>query len=282
MFRRIVDLVKLTRTVAAPHCSIGGFVTVTCLRDYRTKKIELWNGKEFIRSNTLARVVICDVLMKELHCDSDAAKRLLEENPELRTTNLARIKLNTALLLGEGLLVADIVADGWLLTMDSRKLISAYTQLLITPAFSISGLLKNKIKILSQLMPNRLADCASFLKLTQSQLYHIQRQHFRDADIVPGGNRILYFSEQMGIEPKLVAKRFARWPFMYYYDFEHVRERLKLQLENNVKPEHILLDLHGFRAPCDKIEMRLGTANEEDLKRIRPWKINCWKETLDM
>lgn len=124
-------------------------------------------------------------------------------------------------------------------------------------------------------------DFVPLMILSISRLRRLQRRCFLEANHIPHGNRIYFFSETLSVSPFIVAKYFSTHIFMFDINRSNFFANLKVFLEYNVAPLNILRDLWAFRYMPHSIRVRLDRAKEANKNKIMPWMVRCPEPILE-
>lgn len=138
------------------------------------------------------------------------------------------------------------------------------------------------MKLIEKLEPMKdINDYVPLIRNSSTQIAKINKIFRAEKDSVPGGNRILYFAEKIGVEPMIVSKYFSSRMFMFEIGLDQLYENLDVMLEYEVSPLSILNDLWGFKYLPKSIRARLERCKSGDKENLKPWVIRCREIILE-
>lgn len=145
----------------------------------------------------------------------------------------------------------------------------------------ILGTLKIRMDKLKQFKGCEINDLVPFLQVSSlvlSRACQIEEEEFKK---IPNSNRILYFCKELKVGPELVSKYFATHMFIFGIEFEKLEEIMKILLEYEIEPIHILQDLWVFKYVPQKLKNRFELVKSAGRKTLRPWMVRCRMDVLE-
>lgn len=140
--------------------------------------------------------------------------------------------------------------------------------------------LSQKISIVESLKPKDLNDFIPLARVSPVVLMRTKKIIDKEREVIKGGNRIYFFSEELDLPPVVISKYFSTHMFMFEVTIEMLYENLRIMKEYNISSMSIVRDLWAFKYLGKSIRTRLERCKNGSKENLKPWMIRCTEEIL--
>ncbi|XP_031635754.1 transcription termination factor, mitochondrial-like [Contarinia nasturtii] len=209
---------------------------------------------------------VLEALRTLLACTESKAVSIYDRFPSIRAIEkIDSVGCNITLLMKNGISSETLIENPFLLIMTEDVL---QTRLDIIKTLDLTESMIN--------------DISPLLEMKEEQLKDVIDSMIKDELLVPGGNRIYYFSQKLKIEPNVVAKYCVKNRHSLVAPFDSIDRKIQILLDYNIKPLTILKSLYALDRSEEVYISRLERLMSLHIKDVKIWFFKCADDVFDM
>ncbi|XP_055301881.1 transcription termination factor, mitochondrial-like [Sitodiplosis mosellana] len=205
-------------------------------------------------------------LRQLLTCTESKAYSIYDQFPTIRSIDMMNtVGNNIEILMKNGISSETIIENPFLLVMTE-------------------DVLQNKLDILNMLSLSGYTfnDLVPLLEMKEDRLKQACDSMVAESHLIPGGNRIYYFSHKLKIEPNIVAKYCVKNEYSLIAPFDVIDRKMQILLDYNIKPLSILKTLYALDRSEHVYVSRLERLMSLNTKDVKLWFFKCADDVFEM